>query len=81
MPSPSLLHDADWLIVDDEGAAEAVKMLDTYPDLGILALEGRGRNIRVLAPAAWAEWRPADGPTLPQLFNLLRQQVAQQAQS
>jgi hypothetical protein len=75
-PSPSQLHDADWLIVDEGSATEAAKLAATYPHLGILALERSGIRARVLAPKALANQQFLSAvPTLSQLFNLLTQNL------
>jgi len=77
MPSPALLHDADWLIVDEESPIESAKLAATYPHLGILALEGRGSRARVLAPVAQANQHLlSEVPTLAQLFNLLSHELS-----
>jgi DNA-binding NarL/FixJ family response regulator len=79
-PTPAVLGEADWVVVDEESAAEAAKMAAAHPHLGILALEGRGSRARVLAPAAHANWQQAsDVPTLAILFDLLSQVPSRQA--
>lgn len=76
MPSPSQLHDADWLIVDEGSATEAAKLVATYPHLGVLALERSGIRARVLAPKALVNQQFLSTiPTLSQLFNLLSQDL------
>ncbi len=75
MPSPALLRDANWLLVDEGSATEAAKLAATYPHLGILALEGSGIRARVLVPKALANHQFLSTiPTLSQLFNLLSQE-------
>ena len=76
MPSPSVLRDVDWLIVDEESATEAAKLVGSYPKLGILALEGRGISARLIAPAAAATQQSSfEVPTLAQLFGLLSHEL------
>jgi hypothetical protein len=80
MPSATLLRDADWLIVDEDAAIDAAKIIAAHPHLGVLSLEGRGSRARVLAPNALAsEQRLSDIPTLSELIDVLSQEVAQRA--
>ena len=80
MPSPSVLRGADWLIVDEESAAEAAKMAAASPGLGVLALDGRGSSARVLSSADGGNWQPlSNAPTLSQLFDVLAKEPSQQA--
>jgi hypothetical protein len=79
-PSPALLRDAQWLVVDEDSANEATKLSAAHPHLGILALEGRGSRARVLASTAHNSGHGfSDVPTLSQLFNILSQQVTERA--
>jgi len=72
--SPTLLHEADWLVIDEDSAATAAKMSTTNPQLGILVLDGRGNSARVLTPRIPGEVEPfADVPTLSGLFSLFSQ--------
>jgi hypothetical protein len=78
-PTPSTLKQADWLIVDEESAGEAENLTTSYPQLGILVLEGRGSWARVLAPASHAEQHAvSEVPTLSILFELLSQVPSRQ---
>ena len=80
MPSPSVLRDASWLIVDEESAADAAKVAATSPGLGILALDGRGSSARVLTSANGGSWQLlSNAPTLSQLFDVLAKEPSQQA--
>lgn len=80
MPSPSVLAEAEWLVVDEDSATEAAKMAAAHPYLGILVLEGRGSRARVLAPAAHSSWqKTSDVPTLANLFEMLAQVPAREA--
>ena len=82
LPSPALLREVDWLIVDEEAANEAAKLAVTYPKLGILALEGRGIRARLLAPAAEVAYASKfETPTLDQLFGLLSHELVPAANS
>jgi len=79
MLSPSVLRDAHWLIVDEDSATDTSKMLAANPNLGILALEGRGSRARVLAPANQRSNQSiSEVPTLSQLFGLLSQESGQE---
>jgi len=78
-PSPSVLSEADWVVVDEESVQEAARMSSAFPHLGILALEGRGSRARILAPAAHENWQQSsDVPTLAILYELLSQVPARQ---
>jgi len=78
MPSPSVLNNTDWLIVDEDTVSGAAKLANSYPQLGILAIEGRGSRVRIIAPAARAQENASvEIPTLSQLFDLMSQVVAQ----
>jgi hypothetical protein len=79
-PSPSVLSEADWVVVDDDSSSQAAKMAAIYPHLGIVALEGRGSRARILAPAGHTHWQDtSDVPTLATLFELLAQVPAREA--
>ena len=72
MPTPSVLQNADWLVVDEESVNDISQFTSKHPHLGILALEGRGSRARVVGPATAGQWEPvAEVPTLAQLFELL----------
>jgi hypothetical protein len=72
----ALLHEADWLVVDEEAAAEAGKLTMTNPKLKILSLDGRGSRARVLATANTSgDQGLNDVPTLARLFELLSQEA------
>lgn len=82
MPSATILRDAAWLIVDEDTAMDAAKIITAHPHLGILSLEGRGSRARVLAPSSLASGEQiSDVPTLSALFNVLSQEVTPQALS
>src|SRR3954463_7141039 len=49
-PSAALLREANWLVVDEDSAAEASRMAAANPDMGILALENRGSRARLIVP-------------------------------
>ena len=71
-PSAALLREATWLVVDEDSAANSTKVASAYPQLGILALEGRGSSLRLLSPLGIArEQELSNIPTLAQLFDLL----------
>jgi hypothetical protein len=79
-PSPSVLLEADWVVVDEEAASEAAKMAAAHPYLGILVLDGRGSRARILAPAAHSNWQQTtEVPTLAILFEMLTQVPTRQA--
>jgi hypothetical protein len=79
-PSPSVLSEADWVVVDEEAVTDASRMAAAHPYLGILALEGRGSRARILAPAAHTGWQQSsDVPTLANLFEMLSQVPTRQA--
>jgi hypothetical protein len=79
-PSPTLLRDAQWLIVDEDSADEAAKLNAAHPHLGILALDGRGSRARVVAPNVRGSGHGySDVPTLSQLFSILSQSVPEEA--
>ena len=72
MPAPSIIQDADWLVVDEESANDVLQFTGKHPNLGVLALEGRGSRARVVGPATAGKWEPvAEVLTLAQLFELL----------
>jgi len=78
-PTPSTLKQADWLIVDEESAVEAEKLIASHSQLGILVLEGRGSQARVLAPTSRGEQDAvSEVPTLSTLFELLSQVPSRQ---
>lgn len=80
MPSPTVLAEADWVVVDEESTTDAARMAAANPYLGILALEGRGSRARILAPAAHAGWQQSsDVPTLSNLFEMLSKVPTRQA--
>jgi hypothetical protein len=69
-----VLRDATWLIVDEETATDAEKLAPTYPNLSILALDGRGSRARVLAGTEHGGQQSlSEVPTLSTLFDLLSQ--------
>jgi len=78
MPSPSVLNNSDWLLVDEDTVGATEKMASNYRNLGILVLEGRGSRARIIYPVAMAQPSTTiDIPTLSQLFDLLTQVSAQ----
>jgi DNA-binding NarL/FixJ family response regulator len=71
-PSAALLREANWLVVDEESAAEATHLAAANPDLGILALETRGSRARLIGPRqSGLDQSFFDVPTLAGLFSLL----------
>jgi len=64
-PSASLLREANWLVVDEESAGAAMRMATANPQLGVLALEGRGSSARLLTPLL-----PNFDQALPEVPNL-----------
>jgi hypothetical protein len=80
VPSPSLLREADWVVVDEESVTSAEKLAATHPHLGILVLEGRGSRALVLSPGEGPNWQTLpDVPTLAYLFSLLSHVPTRQA--
>jgi hypothetical protein len=75
MPTTAVLRDAHWLVVDEEMAAEAVKLATTHSRLGILALDGRVGRVRLVAPSNHGD-KPqySEVPTLSELIQLLSQE-------
>jgi len=72
--SPSLLREANWLVIDEESTASATKMSAANPQLGILVLDGRGSSARLLTPSIPGAAKPfSDSPRLSELFSLLSQ--------
>jgi hypothetical protein len=72
----NLIKDADWLIVDEEATDNLHNLMRVYPNLAILALDGRGSRARLLAPRSSTheesgEQAIRDVPTLAQLLELL----------
>lgn len=79
-PSPSLLREANWLVVDEESAGAAARLGGTNPHLGILVLDGRGNSARLLASGVAGDAQPfSDIPTLSGLFNLLSHAAIERA--
>jgi hypothetical protein len=75
MPTTAVLRDAHWLIVDEEMAAEANKLASAHSHLGVLALDGRGGRMHVLALSEQAgQPEFSEVPTLSELIRLLSQE-------
>jgi hypothetical protein len=77
-PSPQLLSSADWLIVDEEAAKEATKWTAEKPQLGIIALDGRGSSARIVAAGSGGVTL-SSVPTLAELLSVLSQPVRELA--
>jgi hypothetical protein len=79
MPSPALLGEADWVVVDEESSSEITQLTAAHPHLNILALESRGSRAHVLAANAPSGWHSlTEVPTLSTLFDLLSNVPARQ---
>jgi hypothetical protein len=79
MPSPALLGEADWVVVDEESSSDVASLTAAHPHLNILALERRGSRARILAANAPSGWESlAEVPTLSTLFDLLSNVPARQ---
>lgn len=74
LPSGKIIRDAHWLIVDADMTNDATKLAAANPNLRVLALDGRGNQAKILAPAAEAQ-APTEIPTLAQLIDLLSQET------
>ena len=73
VPAATKLQDVDWLIVDDETAASAVKLVAANPDLKVLSVEGRGHRLQMLAATSPARWEElAASPSLDDLAGILQ---------
>jgi hypothetical protein len=80
-PSPALLRESTWLVVDEDSVPVANKVAAAYPRLGILALEGRGSSLRLVSPlGALQEQATTQIPTLEQLLDLLTHPVIEVVQ-
>lgn len=73
MPAASTLNNANWLIVDDEAAAEARTIADAHPSLGILSLDSRGSRARILSENGEMVELTSGVPTLAGLIDLLKE--------
>jgi hypothetical protein len=81
MPSPTLLAEADWVVVDEEHISDVAKLSAVHPHLSILALESRGSRARILTANAPSGWQSlTEVPTLATLFDLLSNIPARQTQ-
>jgi hypothetical protein len=78
VPAATVLEDVDWLIVDEETAASAVKVATANPDLKILSVEGRGHRLQYLANASPARWELVSStPNLDDLVGILTQHTTE----
>jgi hypothetical protein len=74
VPAAAQLQDVDWLIVDEETAASAVKVTAANPGLKILSVEGRGHRLQLLAGTSPARWQSlSSAPSLDDLIGILAQ--------